>query len=220
LDRGRCRAAPMMGSEWVAAKGAGRGAPSCARKSFASPRQPPPVASGMRHVVMMVGLVTVLSWASAESLWAGARLGMSESEVLAATPGATLLPDDERESDLFGTSWSVAAKGVRLDDLEGVATFGFDDAALRVVKLDFASSRTGWEADAQCAGLIGTLTERHGAAGATERQTILGLSFTQATWLDGPLVVVAMCMSGAQGSSFFVGIRPLTTRELEAQRTP
>jgi hypothetical protein len=181
-------------------------------------RRTPSVASRMRRVVMVVVLVTVGSWGFAQSLWQGARLGMSEAEVLAVVPGATLLAEEERERDLFGTSWSVAAKGVRLNDLEGMATFGFDDAALRVVKLDFASSRSGREADAECAGLIGSLTARHGAAGSTERQTTLGLSFTQATWIDGPLVVVAMCMSGAQGSSFFVGIRPLTFRELEARR--
>jgi hypothetical protein len=172
----------------------------------------------MLRVVVLSLWVMVLSGAQAQPLWGDARVGMSESEVLATVPGAVLLPEEARESDLFGTAWSVSQHGVEVRDLLGTATFGFDDAALRVVKLEFASPLAGLAADVQCASLLGALSERHGAPGATERHSSLGIAFTQATWIDGPLVVVAMCMGGAQGTTFFVGIRPLTPRELEVRR--
>jgi hypothetical protein len=169
---------------------------------------------------MVLGLSILLSAGAAQSLWADARVGMSKAEVLAVVPGAALVPETARESDVFGTEWSVETREVRVLDLTGSATFGFDDAALRVAKLHFESPLTGVAGDAQCAGLLGVMTERHGAAGATERHTSLGMSFTQSTWLDGRVQVVAMCLGTAHGTRYFVGIRPLSERELSAMRAP
>jgi hypothetical protein len=170
------------------------------------------------------GLLTVLclsilaSSAVAQPLWADTRVGMSEAEVLAAVPGASLVSESARETDIFGTEWSVETRTVRIHDLTGSATFGFDDAALRVAKLHFESPLTGVAGDGQCAGLLAAMAERHGAVGATERHSSLGMTFTQATWLDGTVQVVAMCFGSAHVTRFFVGIRPLSTRELSAMR--
>jgi hypothetical protein len=177
----------------------------------------------MQHLVVIavVVLLSMLGSAGvAQPLWAGALVGMSEAELLAAVPGAALVPEADRQTDIFGTDWSVEARDVQVLDLTGRATFGFDEAALRVAKLQFDSALTGVAGDGQCAGLLAAMTERHGAAGATERHASLGMSFTQATWLDGTVQVVAMCFGGAHSTRFFVGIRPLSPRELAAMRAP
>ncbi len=169
---------------------------------------------------LVLCLSILVSAGAAQPLWADTRVGMSEAQVLAVVPGAALVPESARATDVFGTAWSVESRDVRVLDLTGSATFGFDDAALRVAKLQFASPLTGVAADAECAGLLGTLTERHGTPGATERHASLGMSFTQATWLDGTVQVVAMCLGSAHATRYFVGIRPLSARELTAMRAP